>query len=485
MTITLKIDNFDALPDGGPLVLSGAGPRLRDRPRASRLDACPTRTCSSPAAIARCASRKGGYWLYDVSRNGTFVNGSRAADEEPPPLANGDRLQIGHYLVSVSIDDAERAPARPMRARRSPPAGKRDDIWDTGATGAAADQPARAHAAAKRKGQRSADFAERHLELPPRQPAGQRRATPSTISAAPAARSRPVRGPIPLAGDRRSAASRPAATRRSPPPMPAAAARHAARALAVRERRRSLRAPGLPAAPAARAAAAAAPDGAARSGGGRRRPGGRRGDPARRSRPAPAFRRSIFLQRDPSDVAAEIGAGAAHRRRGAGAPAQGARRRQADGQERQPHDDQRGRQQPAEIRAARRRGARDHVRRAAPAISTPSTASTRPSRTSRRTNSRPMPPCRRRCRGCSRTCRRRRSRRRSRARPSAPRRAAPGRHSWRPGRPRRSRTKTACSTSSCLFQRRLRQGLEAEVIPMGRRAIALPPCRRAAVRRAA
>ncbi|TJX74154.1 MAG: type VI secretion system-associated FHA domain protein TagH [Mesorhizobium sp.] len=47
----------------------------------------------------------GSFWLHDVSRNGTFVNGSRQRMNAPHRLAQGDRLLIGPYVVAVSVDE--------------------------------------------------------------------------------------------------------------------------------------------------------------------------------------------------------------------------------------------------------------------------------------------------------------------------------------------------------------------------------------------
>ena len=85
---------------------------------------------------------KGGYWLYDFSRNGTFVNGSRQRIKNPHRLADGDRIQIGHYFVTVSIDDVRRradggdafAPPPPHSGKRRRHLGHRRAV-------AAADQP--------------------------------------------------------------------------------------------------------------------------------------------------------------------------------------------------------------------------------------------------------------------------------------------------------------------------------------------------------
>ncbi|MDW6025441.1 type VI secretion system-associated FHA domain protein TagH [Mesorhizobium sp. BAC0120] len=164
MTISLRIDNVDALPDGGPLSYR-ANQRGFEIGREHRDWTLPDPNMFISGRHCEIRYEKGGYWLYDVSRNGTFVNGASQRVRSPHPLADGDRLKIGHYLISVSIDaagDAEEGEASPFQA----PARNSDNIWDTG-------EPApppisrRELMAREKQGQRSADFAERHLDLPP------------------------------------------------------------------------------------------------------------------------------------------------------------------------------------------------------------------------------------------------------------------------------------------------------------------------------
>ena len=52
---------------------------------------------------------KGGYWLHDVSTNGTFVNGSPHRLNAPYLLRDGDRLNIGPYIIAVSVQGGQEA----------------------------------------------------------------------------------------------------------------------------------------------------------------------------------------------------------------------------------------------------------------------------------------------------------------------------------------------------------------------------------------
>ena len=111
MPLTLTIENETALPDGGPLTVTLSGSRGLDIGRDQHLDWClpdPTRAISGRHCEVRF--RDGAYWLRDVSTNGTYVNGSSQRVQSPYRLQQGDRLEIGHYVIAVAIDEAEPAP---------------------------------------------------------------------------------------------------------------------------------------------------------------------------------------------------------------------------------------------------------------------------------------------------------------------------------------------------------------------------------------
>lgn len=218
MTITLRIDNCDALPDGGPLQFTATG-RGFEIGREPQLDwTLPDANRVISGRHCEIRFEDGAYVLYDVSRNGTFLNGAHGRVKSPYRLADGDRLQIGHYVIAVSITPgAEAGAAVPLAAA--------DSIWDTG-TPAPPPIARRDLMPPQRRGNRAPDFSEEYLELP-RPVAGRAESpfanTPSAVSAEPRLPSPadPVR-PVPFGGEPFS--STPSSPVAVPPVMPRAAA---------------------------------------------------------------------------------------------------------------------------------------------------------------------------------------------------------------------------------------------------------------------
>lgn len=109
MYISLQINNVDALPAG-----TSTSYAARDRGFEIGRDGCDW-TLSDPDKFIsgrHCEVRyeAGAFWLHDISRNGTFINGSSQRMTNPHRLGDGDRMLIGRYVVLVSIDE-ERATA--------------------------------------------------------------------------------------------------------------------------------------------------------------------------------------------------------------------------------------------------------------------------------------------------------------------------------------------------------------------------------------
>lgn len=115
MALTLTIENQTSLPDGGPLSVTASGGRGLDIGRDQHLDwALPDPSRAVSGRHCEVRFRDGAWWLRDISTNGTFVNGGEHRVQSPYRLQNGDRLEIGHYIVAVAIDDeAGQAPGAP------------------------------------------------------------------------------------------------------------------------------------------------------------------------------------------------------------------------------------------------------------------------------------------------------------------------------------------------------------------------------------
>ncbi len=118
--LALKIENFDRLPDGGPVQFR-VDRRGFDLGRDQHLDWTlpdPTRSISGKHCEIRYFD--GCYWLYDVSTNGTFINNSGKRMQSPYKLADGDQLTIGDYIISVSVTGLESARTPRSRGRARP-----------------------------------------------------------------------------------------------------------------------------------------------------------------------------------------------------------------------------------------------------------------------------------------------------------------------------------------------------------------------------
>jgi type VI secretion system protein ImpI len=153
MTLRLSIENVDRLPDGGPLRIEVKGRGL-DLGRDAHLDwrlPDPSRVISSKHCEIRF--RDGGYWLHDVSVNGTFVNGAQYRIDAPYLLRDGDRLNIGPYIIAVSVE-GQQAPSRGEDA--GPLNASLADVW--GAVGEAAAPENRGAFQVQKSTERPPDF---------------------------------------------------------------------------------------------------------------------------------------------------------------------------------------------------------------------------------------------------------------------------------------------------------------------------------------
>ncbi len=108
MTLVLTIENEQSLPNGAPVSVRLTGKRGIDIGRSAAIDWSlpdPTRFISGRHCEVRY--RDDGYWLNDLSTNGTFLNDSARRIQAPYRLRDGDRLAIGSYVIAVAIEADE------------------------------------------------------------------------------------------------------------------------------------------------------------------------------------------------------------------------------------------------------------------------------------------------------------------------------------------------------------------------------------------
>ena len=209
MGLTLTIENETSLPDGGPLSVSVSGRRGLDIGRDQHLDWSlpdPTRFISAKHCEVRY--RDGGYWLYDVSTNGTFLNGSDGRLKEPYRLKNGDRLTIGHYIIAVAIDGEENM-VLPTAAAAPPPS--YHELWN-GAEDAAPPIDAKLLKPAAQHAPVRPDFLHWAVDIPDT-PATDPLPPPSTAAPAPVDEDFWARGPARPAPEPEPQPARPAPRR--------------------------------------------------------------------------------------------------------------------------------------------------------------------------------------------------------------------------------------------------------------------------------
>lgn len=103
MTLTLRLENPEAITDGGPaevvvqqrIIIAGRGAG------ADWVLPDPQRHVSSRHFEVR--PEGDGFWLVDTSTNGTFVAGSAHRLEGPHRLRDGDRFSVGPYRIVARL----------------------------------------------------------------------------------------------------------------------------------------------------------------------------------------------------------------------------------------------------------------------------------------------------------------------------------------------------------------------------------------------
>ena len=136
--LRLKIENFDRLPDGGPLEYT-VDRRGFDFGRDQHLDwSLPDRNRVVSGKHCEIRFHDNGYWLTDTSTNGTFLNRNSKRIQSPYKLNNGDILSVGDYVLKVEIN-LPQAMAEPRASAAMParafPVSSDAGIWDVAQPG--------------------------------------------------------------------------------------------------------------------------------------------------------------------------------------------------------------------------------------------------------------------------------------------------------------------------------------------------------------
>lgn len=134
MTLTLRIENFDQLDDGGPLWVS-IDQRGASVGRSRGMDWIlpdPSRMISGHHFDV--TFQNGAYWLTDVSMNGTYLHGQQYRLEGAHRIRPGDRFAVGHYVIMADLAGADLQAPTPQMPPESLPAWSQgavddDDPW--------------------------------------------------------------------------------------------------------------------------------------------------------------------------------------------------------------------------------------------------------------------------------------------------------------------------------------------------------------------
>ena len=116
MPLILTVENAEDLPKNARARVTLAEHGKLDIGRAASIDWTlpdPMRFVSGTHCEIRY--RNATFWLYDVSTNGTFLNGSLDRIRAPHALRHGDRVAFGRLFISVEIEADRTALGPPVR----------------------------------------------------------------------------------------------------------------------------------------------------------------------------------------------------------------------------------------------------------------------------------------------------------------------------------------------------------------------------------
>ncbi|RNF34448.1 type VI secretion system-associated FHA domain protein TagH [Paracoccus methylarcula] len=104
MTLTLQIENFHVLDDGGPVSIPVPETGIQVGRRSGMGWVLPDASRYISGHHFDVTFDGNQWWLRDVSTNGTFLQGHRHRLDGPHALRNGDRFQVGQYIVVALFD---------------------------------------------------------------------------------------------------------------------------------------------------------------------------------------------------------------------------------------------------------------------------------------------------------------------------------------------------------------------------------------------
>lgn len=104
MALTLLIENYQILDDGGPASINVPESGLQVGRRAGMGWVLPDASRHISGHHFDVYQQAGEWWLRDVSTNGTFMHGMRHRLDGPHRLEHGDRFQVGQYIVVALMD---------------------------------------------------------------------------------------------------------------------------------------------------------------------------------------------------------------------------------------------------------------------------------------------------------------------------------------------------------------------------------------------
>ena len=104
MTLTLQIENFSVLDDGGPVsvIVPESGLQAGRNPGMGWMLPDASRHISGHHFDVYLQG--GQWWLHDRSTNGTFLQGHRHRLDGAHQLGHGDRFQVGQYIIVAMLD---------------------------------------------------------------------------------------------------------------------------------------------------------------------------------------------------------------------------------------------------------------------------------------------------------------------------------------------------------------------------------------------